>query len=254
MTRDQGGKQRAGPGLLGLAAGAVMLALAGCNGSAAAYRSLGEASADAIWADPARRATAIRLGAPLFAAHCASCHGTDLKGASGRHAPDLTDDRWLFGGTDIDHFNMKASDVEQTILHGIRAADPQTRNWPPMPARGVGHSLEPDEIAAVTDYVLKLSGQPYDAALIKLGRETFEGEGGCYDCHTLQGWGDTAIGAADLTRPATWLFGHNRAAIAATVTEGRVSSSPAFAGKLTPVEARVLAVFVLAKAKSVHFN
>lgn len=233
---------------------AAALALASCGGSKANYGALGDASADAIWADPSKRVAAIALGEPLFATHCASCHGANLKGAPGAHVPDLADDRWLFGGADIDTFNMKASDVEQTILHGIRAADPQTRNWPPMPARGVGHSLEPDEIAAVTEYVLKLSGQPYDAARIKLGRETFEGEGGCYDCHTLQGWGDTAIGSSDLTRPATWLYGHDRASIAATVTGGRVSRSPAFAGKLTPVEARVLAVYVLSKAKSVHFN
>ena len=238
---------------------ALGMTLSGCGGDAARLARLEQPSANAIWDDPKLKADALALAPPLFAQHCASCHGADLKGASDashhyKLAPDLTDDRWLFGGEDIDTFIIKASDVEATILHGIRAEDPKTRNWPIMPARGTGHSLEPDEIAAVTEYVLKLSGQPHDAKQLALGKETFEGEGGCYDCHTVQGWGDTAIGSADLTRPKTWLFGSDRVAIAATVAQGRATSSPAFAGKITPTEAKVLAVYVLSKAGSLHYN
>lgn len=232
---------------------ASLAALAAC-GADRPSAALEAASANAIWDNPGLRAEAIRLAPPLFARHCASCHGADLKGAPGAHAPDLTDDRWLFGGEDIDTFNMKAIDVEQTILHGIRAPDPKTRNWPTMPARGVGQSLEPDEIAAVTEYVLKLSGQPFDAKQIPLGKETFEVEGGCYDCHTLQGWGDPATGAADLTRPRTWLFGHDRASVAQTVREGRVNSSPAFAGKISATDAKILSAYVLSRAKTLHYN
>lgn len=229
-------------------------ALTGCNSDAGRIARLGAAPANAIWNDPLSRKEAIALAPPLFAKHCAACHGTELKGRAGAHVPDLTDDRWLFGGEDIDTFIMKASDVETTILHGIRANDPRTRNWPTMPARGVGNSLDAEEILAVTNYVLKLSGQAYDPAQIKAGKETYEVEGGCYDCHTVQGWGDTAIGSADLTRPRTWLFGSDREAIIATVTNGRATSSPAFAGTLSPAEARVLAVYVLSKAGTLHYN
>lgn len=236
-----------------LCVAALTLGLYGCGADGARGR-LEQASANAIWDQPDLRAQALALAPSLFARHCASCHGEDLKGAPGAHAPDLTDDRWLFGGEDIDTFNMKASDVEQTILHGIRAQDPKTRNWPTMPARGVGQSLEPDEIAAVTEYVLKLSGQPYDAKQIALGKETFEVEGGCYDCHTVQGWGDTATGAADLTRPKTWLFGHTREDVAQTVREGRVNRSPAFAGKISTLDAKILSVYVLSKAQMLHYN
>lgn len=227
---------------------AAVCALSGAADAARQQRQ--QPSVNRIWADPAARARAIRAGAPVFARACASCHGADGKGAPGAFAPDLTDDRWLYGGEDIDTFIMRASDVASTILHGIRAGDKQGRNWPEMPARGVGHSLDPDEIAAVTEYVLKLSGQPYDAAQIPAGKEAFEGEGGCYDCHTMQGWGDTATGAADLTRPKTWLYGTSRAAVAASVTEGRAGVSPAFAGKLTPAEVRALSVYVLSLAKT----
>lgn len=207
-------------------------------------------TANAIWRDPVARANAIRAGAPLFARHCAACHGADLKGRPDAHTPDLTDDRWLYGGQDIDTFVMQASDIERTILHGIRSGDPAGRNWPAMPARGAGHSLEADEIAAVTEYVLKLSGQPHDAAQAEAGREVYEGEGDCVDCHTLQGWGDPATGAADLTRPRTWLYGTTRTAIAQSVTEGRRGVCGADRYYLYPYQARELAVYVLSKAKT----
>jgi cytochrome c oxidase cbb3-type subunit 3 len=239
---QQIGKRAWSAGALGMAALLVL------TSAASARRA--SPDADGIWTDPALREQAMRAGAPVFARACAGCHGADGRGASGGHAPDLTDDRWLFGGEDIDTFTMRASDIERTVLHGIRADDAEGRNWPEMPARGVGHSLEPDEISAVTEYVLKLAGKPYDPAQIAFGKETFEGEGGCYDCHTLQGWGDTATGAADLTRPQTWLYGTDRAAIAQSITEGRNGVSPAFAGKLTPAEVRAVSVYVLSLAKS----
>jgi len=205
---------------------------------------------DAAWANRAARARAEKAGAPLFAQHCASCHGGDARGLPGAHTPDLTDGRWLFGGEDIDTFLIRPSDIAFTIEHGIRTADPQSRNLALMPALGTGHSLDPDEVAAVTEYVLKLSGQPFDESKIALGKETFEGEGGCYDCHTVQGWGDTAIGSTDLTHPETYLYGRTRAAIAASVTEGRAGFSPAFAGTLTKGEVRDLSIYVLSLAKS----
>lgn len=210
----------------------------------------GAPSIDALWADPVARAHAERAGAPLYQKHCAGCHGADARGTADAHTPDLTDDRWLYGGNDIDTFLIRPSDIAFTIRHGIRSGDRQAHNLALMPALGTGHSLDPDEVAAVTEYVLKLSGQPFDAGKIAAGKETFEGEGGCYDCHTMQGWGDPAIGSTDLTRPGTYLYGHDRAAISASVREGRVGISPAFAGKLTPGEVRDLSIYVLSRARS----
>ncbi len=231
----------------------VMLGFAALIGGATGAPAAGHRAApsvDALWADPVARARAIRAGAPLYRQHCAGCHGADARGTASAHTPDLTDGRWLYGGEDIDTFLIRPSDIAFTIRHGIRSGDPQARNLALMPALGTGHSLDPDEVAAVTEYVLKLSGQPYDARKIAAGKETYEGEGGCYDCHAVQGWGDPAIGAADLTSPQTWLYGHDRAAIAATVTQGRVGISPAFAGKLTTGQVRDLSIYVLSRAKS----
>jgi cytochrome c oxidase cbb3-type subunit III len=38
------------------------------------------------------------LGATVFAANCASCHGADGKGMREFGAPNLTDGIWLYGG------------------------------------------------------------------------------------------------------------------------------------------------------------
>lgn len=194
-------KKRLSIGVLASAVGVFALALAAPASGKRAGPSL-----NAVWANPAKRAQAIKAGEPVYQQHCASCHGADAKGLAAAHTPDLTDGRWLFGGDDIDTFLIRPSDIAFTTLHGIRTSDPRSRNLASMPALGVGHSLEPDEVAAVTEYVLKLGGQPHDEKQLALGKETFEGEGGCYDCHTVQGWGDTATGSADLTRPETYFL------------------------------------------------
>lgn len=191
------------------------------------------------------RARSFKAGRALFVQHCMGCHGVDAKGLAAHHTPDLTDDRWLFGGEDVDAFLMRPSDIAATIRHGIRADDPATRNLASMPALGIGHSLEPDEVAAVTEYVLKLGGQPHDEKQIPLGQETFEGEGGCSDCHAVQGWGDPATGSADLTRPRTYLYGATRAAITASVIEGRVGVSPAFAKNMSSRQIRDLSIYII---------
>jgi cytochrome c oxidase cbb3-type subunit 3 len=43
--------------------------------------------------------TVAARGRELYTAHCAVCHGTDGKGSPALGAPDLTDDVWLYGGT-----------------------------------------------------------------------------------------------------------------------------------------------------------
>src|ERR1700729_1470166 len=49
---------------------------------------------------------------PLYAQHCAACHGTDLRGNPALGAPNLTDDVWLYGDGSI-------LDIERTLLYGV---------------------------------------------------------------------------------------------------------------------------------------
>src|SRR3954471_20329025 len=65
-------------------------------------------------------------GRPAFAENCAPCHGAG--GGGGRGYPNLNDDEWIWGG--------KLDDIAQTIRHGIRATDPNTRLGVAMPAFG----------------------------------------------------------------------------------------------------------------------
>lgn len=47
-------------------------------------------------------AAAAGRGAVVFATNCASCHGVEAKGDPAQGAPNLTDNEWLFGGTQAD--------------------------------------------------------------------------------------------------------------------------------------------------------
>jgi len=60
----------------------------------------------------AGNAAAIKEGDKLFDANCAECHG-DGTGLSG---PDLTDDRWIYGGSDAEVF--------KTVTKGTKGGMP----------------------------------------------------------------------------------------------------------------------------------
>ena len=64
---------------------------------------------------------------PLFAKHCAGCHGLDLKGR-GIGAPDLTDSIWLYG-SGVFH-------IERTITYGVRSGQKKANDVTEMPAFG----------------------------------------------------------------------------------------------------------------------
>ena len=42
----------------------------------------------------------LAAGEELFALNCASCHGDDGRGMQDLGAPNLTDDTWIYGGSD----------------------------------------------------------------------------------------------------------------------------------------------------------
>jgi cytochrome c oxidase cbb3-type subunit 3 len=183
-------------------------------------------------------------GAGVFQARCASCHGGDGHGDPTRGMPNLTDSDWLYGAGDI-------ADIETIIAHGIRAGAPRTLAFAEMPAYAHAKPsrtepippLSPSEIRDMTEYVVWMSGRPADAAAVARAAPVFQSRGGCYDCHGRDGGGDGAIGAPRLT-DKVWLYGGSRADIAQSLAEGRHGVSPAFAGRLTPLQIREAAVYV----------
>lgn len=192
-------------------------------------------------------------GAALYAAHCASCHGAELKGDPAHGTPDLTDDKWLYTGDDEDNFVMHATDVEKTIRFGIRSNLPETRNATTMPARGATGDLTDAEIELVADYTRSLAGAAMPADRAAAGKALFIGKGVCVDCHAQDAKGDGSIGAPDLTRPSTWAFGADRAALVASIRDGRAGACPDFAGKLSDAQIKAIGAFVFKAAASDAF-
>jgi cytochrome c oxidase cbb3-type subunit 3 len=170
--------------------------------------------------DVSRDPQAMGIGERLFMNNCAQCHGSDARGGKGY--PNLTDSDWLHGGT--------PEAITETLTKG------RIGNMPPM-AAVVGTA---DDVKNVANYVLSLSGSPNDALRASLGKAKF---GACAACHGLDGKGNTAIGAPNLT-DNIWLHGYGEAVIRAMVNGGKVNPMPAQADKLSPEQIHVLAAYV----------
>ncbi len=185
----------------------------------------------AINADPELLGFALAGGEAAFGDNCAPCHGRGAQGAFGY--PNLRDDSWLWG-------NGSLADIHQTILHGIRAGDPETRNNQ-MPAFGRSLVLPEAQIGDVAEYVLSLSGRADDKAASERGAKIFADN--CTPCHGPDGKGNQALGAPNLT-DELWLYAGDKATIANTVRGGRGGVMPAWAGRLDPETIKELAVYV----------
>lgn len=172
-------------------------------------------------------------GKTLFSDNCAACHQAGGQGKLGL-APNLVDDSWIYGGT--------YEKIQETITGGRNGM---------MPAfKGV---LPDDKIVQVANYVLSLSGEPHDAAAAKAGDAVFHNEGGCKVCHGEEGKGNPDLGSANLT-DKIWLWANVPGQTTAegkvneirTVVTGGMSRGkmPAWGGRLTPEQIKLLAVYV----------
>ena len=167
-------------------------------------------------ADPKAMATARNL----FQNNCAQCHGSDGGGAVG--FPNLANSDWQWGGD--------PDSIVATISGGRVAAMPA---W--LPAVGE------QGVDAVVAYVETLSGQEADAALAASGKTIFETN--CAACHGMDGKGNQALGAPNLTDDI-WLHGWGEAAITAMINNGKTNEMPAQTGKLTDAQIKVLTAYV----------
>jgi cytochrome c oxidase cbb3-type subunit III len=163
---------------------------------------------------------AMAIGERLFMNNCAQCHGSDARGSKG--FPNLADKDWLYGGT--------PEKIAETITGGRHG------QMPPM-AAAVGSS---DDVKNVANYVLSLSNSPHDSLRGQLGRSKFTA---CAACHGIDGKGNAALGAPNLTDD-TWLHGWGEQAIVAIINGGKISNMPAQAGKLTEAQIQLLGAYV----------
>jgi cytochrome c oxidase cbb3-type subunit 3 len=171
--------------------------------------------------DPAAR----DMGERLFLVNCAQCHGSDAGGARG--APSLRDGEWLWGGS--------PEQIRESIANGRQGM------MPPM-----GEAVGLDNVPAVVQYVIALSGRDHDKTLAARGQPLYVQA--CAACHGVDGKGNQALGAPNLTGRA-WIHGNSAEAIAESIIKGRMGEMPAQAPFLGEARVHLLAAYVYGLAK-----
>jgi len=204
-------------------------------------RELVSANPDQIPSDPKLVSYANAVGRIGFQANCASCHGADMKGSQAKGVPNLTDDIWLYD------FG-RVSDIERTVLYGIRSGLGKAHNVTDMPAIGRQKALSPAEIKDVIAYTLSLSKHTEDPAAIERGSKLFQDKGVCYDCHSRDATGIPDYGAPNLIDD-DWLYGGDEKAIYKSVYDGRHGKCPAWIDKLSFPTIRAIAVYIHSMSK-----
>ena len=163
---------------------------------------------------------AMAIGQRLFINNCAGCHGSDAKGSKG--FPNLTDQDWLYGGS--------PEKIVETITHGRQGV------MPPM-AAAVGTA---GDVANLAQYVLSLSSSPHNAIAAAAGKPKFVV---CAGCHGVDGKGNQAIGAPNLT-DNIWLHGWGEEAVTAMINNGKTNIMPAQEKRLSAEQIHVVGAYV----------
>ncbi len=138
----------------------------------------GQAPQDPSAKPPAADPAAMAEGQALFRGLCSGCHGGAGRGGKG---PDLTDAKWLHGGTD--------ADIARTIQNGV----------PGTTMKKLGDALKPEQIRHVIAYIRSLARspsestwKPYIPGDPRAGRVLFfdlKGKVQCARCHSIGGEG-----------------------------------------------------------------
>jgi cytochrome c oxidase cbb3-type subunit 3 len=171
-------------------------------------------------AELAGRPDALSAGRSLFATHCATCHGSDARGARGY--PNLTDEEWLWGGD------------PDSIVASIRGG--RTGVMP-----GFAATLEEDTLDLMVDYVEHLAGRQIDRERVGQAMPQFNVY--CAACHGMSGRGNALLGAPSLVNEI-WLHGGGRSVIRDVIANGRTNAMPAQEPLLGTDRVHVLAAYV----------
>jgi len=165
----------------------------------------------------AKNAKAMNTGERLFLNNCATCHGSDARGAKGY--PNLTDNDWLYGDS---------PEVIQTTIRNGRAGI--------MPDMG----LDAGKASILAYYLKGLAGEQITDYVRDEGKALFAV---CAACHVLEGKGNQALGAPNLTDDI-WLHGSRIADIETIIEQGIQSKMPSFEALLSENEIKLLSAYV----------
>jgi len=174
---------------------------------------------------------AIEGGRAAFKINCAACHGSGAAGAKGY--PNLNDDDWLWGGS--------RTEVHQTLVHGIRQPGDDATRTSQMPAFGRDGILKPDEIQDLTSFVRLVSRQEKSSSSAKRGAVLYAAN--CAMCHGADAKGGRQFGAPNLS-DSIWLYGGDRDALTATITNARYGVMPAWGNKLDAATLNMLTAYI----------
>lgn len=219
--------------------------LLGADQHQAVQQTLAEAEAErAVWAE--RLATedltslaadasimkVVREAGPvLFVDNCAACHGPAAKGNLGY--PNIAQAPMMWGDD--------PDTVAETIRVGINSTHAETR-FAQMLAFGKDQMLAGEEISRLADYVVSISTGP---ALPEDQRqpaaELFAAN--CAGCHGEDARGMVESGAPNLT-DAFWTYAGDRSTIRQSIYNGRQGTMPAWDGRLSAAQIRMLALYV----------
>lgn len=173
-----------------------------------------------------------QAGPPLFADNCAACHGLKATGNAGY--PNIAQAPMMWGD--------EPDTIAETIRVGINAGHPESR-FGQMLAFGRDQMLGGEEISQLADYLMELHGGPVLEAEARAGAETLFADN-CAGCHGTDGKGMTDTGAPNLTDPF-WTYGGDRLTVRQSIYNGRQGTMPAWEGRLSPAQIRLLALYVL---------
>lgn len=181
--------------------------------------------------DPDSSAFVRAYGKGIFGDYCAGCHQAGGQGVIGDY-PNLVDDAWLWGGD--------PADIETTIRKGRKGN---------MPAHA--STLTDSEQTEAAHYVLSLSGEASDSAMVEKGKGIYNAKG-CSGCHTPTGVGMKALGAANLTDkiwtqanvPAAADTAAKVKAVKTVIAKGIQREMPAWESRLSDDEIKVLVAYI----------
>jgi cytochrome c oxidase cbb3-type subunit 3 len=174
-----------------------------------------------------------QAGRALFGDNCSVCHGRDAKGGPG--FPNLTTQSWLWGGT--------PEAIAETIRVGVNAPHAKTRNSQ-MPGFGQNSMLPRTDMENVVAYVRSLAKmeQSLPVDRVQAGQSVFTAN--CVACHGADAKGKTDVGAPNLT-DHYWMHGRDEASMYMAVWGGLQGRMPAWEGRLTPTERKILALYLI---------
>jgi cytochrome c oxidase cbb3-type subunit 3 len=96
----------------------------------------------------------------------------------------------------------------------------------------------------VVEFLMRRQGRQAQAGAAARGADLFAGHGGCYDCHSIDAKGDSAIGAPNLSDAITLYGDGSRDALQMSIAYGRQGVCPAWINRASAASIRELALYV----------